>query len=159
TTTMLESMKCNLALCLLALASGSAAATPQWPQFRGPNGAGVSDDARPPIHFGADSNLLWKISVPPGVSAPVVWGDRLFLTARPASNELVTLAFDPHSGRELRRRAAPAQQVEKCHPFSSPAASTPCTDWKRVYAYFGSFGLLAYDFNGKESWRRPFTRL
>ena len=151
-------MKSNLVLCLLAFAGAVSAATPQWPQFRGPNGSGIADDARPPIHFGADSNLLWKTAVPPGVSAPVVWGDRVFLTAL-ASNQLVTLAYDARTGRELWRRVAPAEKIEKCHEFSSPAASTPCTDGKRVYAYFGSFGLLAYDFDGKEVWRRPFARL
>jgi len=151
-------MKAKLVLGLLAFASALSGATPQWPQFRGPNGSGVADDARPPVHFGADTNLLWKTAVPPGLSSPVVWGDRIFLTAR-ASNQLVTLAFDAHNGRELWRRVAPAEQIEKCHPFSSPAASTPCTDGQRVYAYFGSFGLLAYEFDGKEVWRRAFERL
>ena len=46
-----------------------------------------------------------------------------------------------------------------CHEFSSPAASTPCTDGERVYAYFGSFGLLAYDFTGQEIWQRLLDRL
>jgi len=143
---------------LIAIASTLSAATPLWPQFRGPNGSGVAEDAKPPVYFGPDTNLLWKTAVPPGVSAPVVWGDRLFLTAL-ASNQLVTLAFDAKTGRELWRCVAPAEKIERCHEFSSPAASTPCTDGKRVYSYFGSFGLLAYDFAGKEIWRRPFARL
>jgi outer membrane protein assembly factor BamB len=29
------------------------------------------------------------------------------------------------------------------------------TDGERVYAYFGSFGMLAYDLDGKEQWRLP----
>ncbi len=134
------------------------AATPQWPQFRGPDGAGVADDAHPPIHFGPDTNLLWKTALPPGLSAPVVWGDHVFLTGL-ASNQLVTLAYDARNGRELWRRVAPAEKIESCHSFSSPAAPTPCTDGERVYAYFGSFGLLAYDFKGMEVWRRAFDRL
>jgi len=90
--------------------------------------------------------------LPKGLSAPVVWGDRIFLTGL-ASNQLLTLAFSTDDGRELWRRVAPAEKIEACHSFSSPAASTPCTDGERVYAYFGSFGLLAYDFAGKEIWR------
>jgi outer membrane protein assembly factor BamB len=96
--------------------------------------------------------------LPPGLSAPIVWGDRIFLTAL-ESNKLLTLALDAQTGRELWRRVGPAEKIEECHSFSSPAASTPCTDGERVYAYFGSFGLLAYDFNGKEVWRRAFDRL
>src|SRR5207247_11077174 len=39
--------------------------------------------------------------------------------------------------------------------LASPASPTPATDGQRVYVYFGSFGLLAYDFNGNELWRKP----
>lgn len=114
----------------------------QWPQFRGPNSAGVADDARPPVHFGPETNLLWKIASPPGLSAPVVWKDRIFLTAL-ENKQLLTLSYDARSGREFWRRVAPAETLEPCHEFSSPAASTPCTDGERVYAYFGSFGVIA----------------
>src|SRR6267142_2292524 len=38
---------------------------------------------------------------------------------------------------------------------SGPAASTPVTDGKRVVSYFGSIGLVCYDFKGKELWRFP----
>ena len=141
---------------LLLLAAGAlSAAVPNWPQFRGPNASGVADEARPPIHFGPGSNQVWKVTVPGGVSSPVVWGDRLFLTGF-ENSKLVTLAFDLRDGRELWRQVAPAETIEPCHAFSSPAASTPCTDGERVYVYFGSYGVLAYDFSGKEAWRRPF---
>lgn len=134
------------------------AAPAAWPQFRGPNASGVADDAHPPTHFGPGTNLLWKAAVPGGVSGPVVWGDHVFLTAH-EGNQLLTLAFDAATGRELWRRVAPAESVEATHAFSSPAAPTPCTDGTRVYAYFGSYGIVAYDFSGKEAWRRPFDRL
>lgn len=146
-----------LALGLMVTASAMAQPA-NWPQFRGPNGSGVNEQATPPVHFGPKTNLLWKVPIPAGLSSPVVWNDRLFLTAH-TSNELCTLAFDTRTGQELWRRPSPATQIEKCHPFSSPAASTPCTDGHRVYVYFGSFGVLAYDFSGKEVWRRPFDTL
>ncbi len=118
----------------------------------------MADGAKPPIHFGPTTHLRWKTAVPAGVSSPIVWGDRVFVTAL-AEDKLVTLAFDCTSGRELWRRVAPTDKIERCHGFSSPAASTPCTDGERVYAYFGSYGVIAYDFEGKEAWRRPFARL
>ena len=144
---------------LLLLTGGAlSGAVPNWPQFRGPNASGISEDARPPLHFGPGSNQLWKVTVPRGISSPVVWGDHLFLTAL-EGNQLLTVAYNIRGGRELWRQAAPAAKLEPCHEFSSPAASTPCTDGERVYVYFGSFGLLAYDFAGKEAWRRPLERL
>lgn len=146
-------------LFLLVLTGGAlAVAAPNWPQFRGPNASGVSEDARPPVHFGPGSNEVWKVTAPGGVSSPVVWGDRLFLTALEDSR-LLTLAYDIRDGHEVWRRVAPAAKIESCHGFSSPAAPTPCTDGERVYVYFGSFGVLAYDFAGREAWRRPFGRL
>ncbi len=160
-------MKCRILLtapiialvtCAFQMALAAEPASSQWPQFRGPNASGVANGAKPPTHFGIQTNLLWKTTIPPGISAPVIWGNHIFLTAL-SSNQLITLAYDAASGRELWHRAAPAETIEPCHDFSSPAASTPCTDGKRIYVYFGSYGLLAYDFNGQEVWRHGFERL
>lgn len=151
-------MKTALLVSLLAANTLLSAANSQWPQFRGPNASGVAEGAHPPVHFGPDKSLTWKVAVPPGLSSPVVWEDRLFLTAL-VGKELITLAYDTRNGSELWRRVAPAEKIEPSHEFSSPAVSTPCTDGERVYVYFGSFGLMAYDFDGKEIWRRAFERL
>lgn len=53
-------MTIKTGLFVLVAANTVLAATPQWPQFRGPNGSGVAEDARPPVHFGPGTNLLWK---------------------------------------------------------------------------------------------------
>lgn len=146
------------AAALSTTAASAASPGPYWPQFRGPNAAGVADDAKPPLEFGPDKNLLWKASAPGGVSSIIVWEDRLFLTGF-TGEQLVTVGYDARDGKELWRRVAPAEKIESCHEFSSPAASTPCTDGKRVYAYFNSFGVIAYDLSGNEVWRRPLPML
>jgi len=54
------------------------APTAWWPQFRGPEGAGIAPDDRPlPVKFGAAKNVMWKRSMPAGLSSPVIWGDRV----------------------------------------------------------------------------------
>lgn len=126
----------------------------RWAQFRGPNGSGVCEECRPPVAFGPGRNQLWKVPVPPGHSSPVVWNDHVFLTAVDGGR-LWTIALRARDGRERWRRPAPVETLETVHAFSSPAAPTPATDGERVYVYFGSFGLLAYDFAGKEAWRHP----
>jgi outer membrane protein assembly factor BamB len=141
-------------LWLIVLWVASAGAVPSWPQFRGPNCAGVAESDKPPIEFGADTNLLWKVAVPSGVSSPCLWGDRVFLTAL-EDNKLVTVGIDRRNGKVLWRQIAPAEKIEAAHPQGSPASGTPATDGERVYAYFGSYGVLAYDFNGREKWRKP----
>src|SRR6185436_15295841 len=124
----------------------------EWARFRGPNGSGIADDNKPPISFGPSEKRLWKIAVPPGHSSPIVWNDHIFITAID-DGALVTLGLRRKDGTVLWRRVAPTNTVEPVHPFSYPAAPTPATDGERVYVYFGSYGLLAYDFSGNEVWR------
>lgn len=130
---------------------------PQWPQFRGPRGGGVALDAgRYPSHLNPAENLLWKVALSRGQSSPCVWGDRIFLTAYDkADKRLETIAIDRNTGEVRWRRTAPAKQIERTHNLSSPAVPTPATDGERVYVYFGSFGLLCYDFAGRPLWTRP----
>jgi outer membrane protein assembly factor BamB len=148
-----------LVLSALSLATvGLRAAIDNWPQFRGPNGSGLAASATPPTDFGPDRNLRWKSPAPAGLSSPIVWGDHLFLTAV-VGKDLVTLAYDARTGRELWRRAVTPGKLESVHKFSSAAAATPCTDGRHVFAYFNSFGVVAYDFEGREAWRHALPML
>ena len=124
-----------------------------WPQFRGPNGSGVADGAKPPIEIGPDKNVKWKISVPSGLSSPIVVGDKLVITAFD-DGKLFTIAYSRDTGNEVWRAAAPAKQIEAFHKIEgSPAASTPATDGERIVSYFGSCGLVCHDLSGKELWK------
>jgi outer membrane protein assembly factor BamB len=138
-------------------AHGAAAASENWPQFRGPNASGVAPgDHALPVEFGVDRNVAWKTAVPSGHSSPCIWGDRIFLTAfSPESRKLEVLCLDRNSGKLLWRRDAPAERIENVHSVSNPATATPATDGERVYAYFGSCGLLCFDFAGDLKWSVP----
>jgi outer membrane protein assembly factor BamB len=125
-----------------------------WPQFRGPGGLAISTSARPPIHFDPTTNVLWKVPVPAGNSSPIVTGQRIFLTAV-NDGRLETICFDRKNGTVLWRRNAPTDKLESTHRLGSPASPTPVTDGTNVYSFFGSFGVIAYDLNGKEIWRQP----
>mgnify|MGYP005725296839 CR=1 FL=1 len=126
-----------------------------WGQFRGPGGAGVALDAQSlPAVFNDSTNVLWKTPLAPGHSSPIIWDERIFLTAF-ENEKLTTLCFNRSDGKVLWRREAPAEKIEKGHKIHSPAASTPVTDGQRVFVYFGSYGLLCYDFSGEVLWQRP----
>lgn len=132
------------------------AATPaNWPQFRGPGGSGIAAEGTPPVEFGPKKNVLWQVELPAGHSSPCIWDERIFLTAVVEKNRLETLCLDRKDGRIVWRQAAPVDKLEPTHRIASPAAPTVATDGERVYVYFGSFGLLAYDFAGAEQWRHP----
>jgi len=127
-----------------------------WNQFRGPNGHGVAESDRIGVHFGPESNVVWKIPIGAGQSSPVIWNDRIFLTACESGNknELVTLCIDRKSGKTLWRRIVPAEAKVRFHPMNSAASSTPAVDEKHVYVYSGTYGLVCFDHAGSEVWRR-----
>jgi outer membrane protein assembly factor BamB len=147
-----------LAAALLALSLPAFAGDSTWPRFRGPAGAGVADGEKPPVEFGPGTNVLWQVATPSGPSSPCIWKERIFLTAFDGG-KLWTLCLDRATGQELWRRDAGAEKIEAfLDKHGSPAASTPATDGERVIVYFGSCGLLAYDFAGKELWRHALPR-
>lgn len=143
------------ALLGIGIATASFAAEPApWPQFRGPGGSGVApDDQTPPLQFGLDKNVKWKVPCPPGASSPVIAGNKLFLTAHDG-DKLVTLAYERGTGKELWRKDAPATKIEAFLKVEgSPAASTPATDGEKLVVYFGSCGVLCYDLDGNPLWK------
>src|SRR5436190_24168038 len=124
-----------------------------WPQFRGPNASGVSDETNLPVEFGPDRNVVWTTAIPPGNSSPSVAGDKIFLTAV-ENDKLFTIALDRATGRILWRREAPRprkQVIER--PANGPVSGTPVSDDTNVYVFFVDFGLLAYGADGNEMWR------
>ena len=125
-----------------------------WNQFRGPNGSGVAiEKFDPPVKIN-DGNIAWKTKIPKGLSSPVIFGGKIFLTGI-REDKLITLCFDIQNGNILWERIAPKTPIEKVHATSSPAASTPFVDSDHIYVYFGSYGLLCYDHNGQKQWEVP----
>src|SRR5262249_28668778 len=125
-----------VATSLLATASLAADKPLAWPQFRGPGGTGVADNQKPPLEFGPNKNLKWKVAVPGGFSSPIIAGNNLVFTAF-EGGKLYTIAYDRATGKEAWRAEAPAKQIEPYHKTEgSPAASTPATDGERIVVYF-----------------------
>jgi outer membrane protein assembly factor BamB len=53
-----------------------------WPQWRGPEGNGISRATNLPVSWAPDKNIVWKTELPAwSGSTPVIWGDRIFLTS------------------------------------------------------------------------------
>jgi outer membrane protein assembly factor BamB len=151
-----------------------------WPSFRGPGAAGIADGQNLPGDWDvkAGRNVRWKADVPGvGHSSPIVWGDRVFVSTAVSSDPKAGIrtgqygdvepvndatrhswrlfAIDRRSGKIVWERVAhEGTPKTKRHPKSSQASSTPVTDGQRVIVWFGSEGLYAYDFKGKELWKR-----
>jgi outer membrane protein assembly factor BamB len=135
-----------------ALIVSTAAAN--WPAWRGDaSGTGVSKDTNVPLTWTATENVKWKTALPEaGNSTPIVWGDRVFITQASGDRRLV-MAFDRKDGRVLWESGPTYTENEPTHKTNTLCSASPTTDGERVYASFGSAGLFAFDFAGKELWR------
>jgi outer membrane protein assembly factor BamB len=118
---------------------------------------GIAEQSGPlPDNLDSPEVIHWRAVVDSGHSTPVIVGQRIFMTTfRPESNELATVALDVADGRFVWRQPAPAKRIESVHRIGSPAAATPACDGQRLYVFFGSYGLICYDLDGKQLWTRP----
>src|SRR4051812_7531601 len=111
-------------LILAMLLIGSCLRAANWPQFRGPEGSGVGNGDMP-VQFSPTSNVLWKAEMPAGHSSPVIWNNRIFLSAF-ENDELQTLCISRKDGSVLWKRALKPTRIERSARDSHPATSTPC---------------------------------
>ena len=128
-----------------------------WPNFRGTNCSGIAaSDQDPPITFGPDQNVLWKITLPGGHSSPCIWGNYIFMTGFEEEGKLLKMICINRKNGTIRwEENISVEEFEKASALSNPATATPATDGERVYFYFSSYGILCYDFNGELQWKLP----
>jgi outer membrane protein assembly factor BamB len=156
-------------VCLLAAKAWPSAAE-NWPQWRGPEGNGVSHETNLPVSWTKASGIAWQCPIPQwGDSTPSIWGDAIFVTTQVDNEKLVLLRINkktgqvawtrqvgvakcPHKAALLKageqRRHQAFQEVQN---FASPS---PVTDGEVVVVHFGNGDLAAYDSDGKQLWRR-----
>ena len=121
-----------------------------------------------------------------GKGTPIIWGDRVFLlTAIAVDKEMpvpdvipdgtpninlhpqVIRSWKPQrfeiicinrmTGKLIWKKTARVAMPHQGHHYKGGFSSTsPVTDGKHIYAYFGSFGLYCYDFNGQLVWKKYF---
>ncbi len=153
---MIRLLTLVLTLTVVLVPPGTAADkdTDHWSRFRGPNGLGVIEASGLPTSFAPEKNVVWKVSLPPGHSSPVLWGDRLFVTAF-EEESLLTLCLDRNTGKELWRRPAPRARVTKMDQRNNVASPSPAVDNEVVTVFFQDYGVITYDRDGKELWRHP----
>ena len=169
-----------VAVSVVALAAVAVSADSNWPQFRGLQAGVADDDPALPDTWGPTENIVWKTEVPGvGWGSPIVWGDHIFVTSainaeqpdRPAArvytaaevaatkalHRWVVYDVDFKTGRIRWEREIGRAVPQAKHMKNSYASETPTTDGERVYAYFGSAGLFAFDLDGKPIWSKPMS--
>lgn len=130
-----------------------------WPGFRGPMGQGRITGRQAPVTWDAatKNNIRWRTAIDlPGHSSPIVWGDKIFITAADEQTQAVyCLALSDGSIQwkyELDLPEMEEAEALEVMEDTGYAAPTPATDGQRVYAIFANGDLVALDFAGKRLW-------
>lgn len=158
-----------------------------YPQFRGANSNAISASTLPTVwsdEDGASKNIRWKIALEgEGWSQPIVWENRLYVTAavpsnpeqesltKPESNrggygrdrrdlvnveyDYLVVCIDGDRGNEIWRTVVKKGKPPiPRHSTNTYATETPVTDGKHIYAYFGMNGVHCLDMDGKIVWQK-----
>jgi outer membrane protein assembly factor BamB len=155
-----------LVLCLLCCAAGA-----DWPQFRGPDGAGQSDETGLPLEWNDEKNIVWRTEMPgAGASSPITFGDHIYVTCysgygadakKPGEEKDLKrhlVALDRASGKVAwdQKMAAdvPEQPYTRWILRHGYASSTPAADKDAVYVFYGRTGAAAYSHTGSQIWKK-----
>jgi outer membrane protein assembly factor BamB len=140
-----------------------------WLQFRGPGGLGISTEKNLPTTWSATKNVKWKTELPgAGSSSPIVVGDKIFVTCysgygqdnNKTQNEMSALKRHlvclTRDGKILWTRdvptALPETNYSSYQALHGYASSTPVSDGKNVFVFFGKSGVFAFDLDGNQLW-------
>ncbi len=134
-----------------ALLAASARAD-NWPQFRGPNFNGSTEEKNLPTQWSKTDNVAWSMSMP-GTSASTVaiWGDFVFTSSTDdQAKALEAFCLDRKTGNVVwKDQASIGFSQDAKSNFASPS---PTTDGKVVVFFYGNGDLVTYDFQGKKLW-------
>ncbi len=98
-----------IALGMLAGLRPAAEAPGHWPQWRGPRSSAISAETGLPATWSARDHIAWEAPLAGlGVSSPIVWGERVFVTSQRGQSPLApgshpTLAGGRDQPAEMER--------------------------------------------------------
>jgi len=175
-----------VAILIASVISTAVFGDDNWAQLRGHGGLGIGS-GNPPTEWDVQTgqNVSWKTPIPGlGHSAPIVWGDRVFVTTAvntDTDHPSVETGWAGGAGESAKdtgewtwqvvclqletgkirwaKNARVGPPAFKRHLKASHANCTPATDGEFVIAFFGSEGLYCFDFDGQLIWKHDFGKL
>jgi outer membrane protein assembly factor BamB len=153
--------------CAALALFGSLAPAEDWPQFRGPGGAGTSAET---VTWPANgTKRIWKVSTPGGFSSFAAAGGKVFtVVARNVQGAPVAMcvALDAATGQELWTAPTGVAIFQPGGDRGAPGndggdgpRSTPAVNGDRVYVYSQDMVLHCLDAaSGKPIWKRDILK-
>lgn len=147
-------MKLRILALIGLLALNGTVFAENWAQWRGPFFNGSTTEKNLPETWSKTENVIWSVPMP-GLSGatPIIWEDKVFMSTADAQKNLVLMCLDRKDGKVLWQQTVGFgdRTTDQKNNMASPS---PVTDGKMVWALFGTGDLAAYDFSGKEIWKR-----
>lgn len=153
-------MKSRILFCIAMSSLCGGACAENWPGWRGPLRTGVTSDTGVPESWSPTKHILWKAPLEGvGTSNPVVWDDRVFLTASLGRDqgELHVLCFARDTGDLRWRQKLWGTSPTLFYGVSGMAAPSPVTDGEHLWAFFGTGDVFCFDLDGKLIWQRALS--
>jgi outer membrane protein assembly factor BamB len=161
----------RIACTLIAITFFASPTNADWLQFRGPGGLGIAPDKNLPLTWSEKTNITWRTEMlGPGASSPIVVGERVFVTCYSGYG---LSKDDPGDQKNLKRHLVclerktgkilwtrdvaallPEPNYASYQSLHGYASSTAVSDGKSVWVFYGKSGVLRYDLDGKELWRK-----
>ena len=92
----------SLGFAALSFFAGKASAG-NWPQWRGPDGSGISNEKNLPSEWSPTKNIKWKTPIDGRAhSSPIVWGNKIFLTTAVEGDEVPGAKAVKHVSEDIK---------------------------------------------------------
>ena len=132
--------------CVVVVAAAAAARGDDWPNWRGPSGAGVAAGGGYVASWGPQENVRWRVPLPGlGASTPVVTGDAVVVTCS-VDGQDAAICLD-RTGKERWRRSLGPERAGK-HKKATGSNPSPVTDGTHVWVYYKSGALACLNLAG-----------
>jgi len=142
----------NVRFLLLGALGLNLGLAENWPQWRGPQMNGISNEKNLPVKWDTQTNVTWKLALPDvSGSTPIIWGDHLFLSIAEGGN-LYLWNVDRNNGNvRWKQLVGEGDTKVRKGNMSSPS---PVTDGNSVWILTGNGLVAAFDFSGRKLWDR-----
>ncbi len=141
-----------LGLCCISVANAA-----DWPQWRGPHFNGSTTETNLPVRWSKTENVLWSAALPGYSGAtPVIWEESVFVSSPDAQHSLLLICLERKSGAVRWQRLVATGDRDKGR--NNMASPSPATDGQSVFVLFATGNLAAFDFKGKELWKRDLAK-
>lgn len=144
----------RLLLPTALLLSAATLQAENWADWRGPLYNGSSPEKGLPGTFSKTDGVKWAVPIPGSSAAtPIIWGDRVFLTAAdPSTNKQSALCLDRLTGKTLWREEI--SEFTTDGQYSNTCSPSPVTDGRIAIFFFGTGDLVAFNVAGQKLWSR-----